>query len=209
MLKAVIFDFDGTIADTLPIIVTIANRLSGEFHYPRITDPEKFRDKTLFQVIRKELKIPILKLPLFKRRIMQGYRKEFVNVLPFTGMSDVIAELRRKHLVGILTSNNKKYVEMVLKKGGIKVDFIHARSPLFGKHRDIIMALRKHFIKRDEAIYVGDEVRDIEACRRARVRIISVTWGLNTRRIIKEYKPDFMAERPEEILKIAQKSSNS
>ena len=48
-------------------------------------------------------------------------------------------------------------------------------------------------------IYVGDEVRDIEASQSARVASIAVTWGFNSRDILSEAKPSFLAHSPSDL----------
>ena len=73
---------------------------------------------------------------------------------------------------------------------------------MFGKHRSLKRLLKTYHMKPAETIYIGDEVRDIEACRKAKVQIIAVTWGFNSKRILERAKPDFIADKPEDIVKI-------
>ena len=65
----------------------------------------------------------------------------------------------------------------------------------------------KHLLKEKnfsngDMVYVGDEVRDIKAAKKARVRVIAVTWGLNSRKILEKEHPDYLVDRPQELLKI-------
>jgi phosphoglycolate phosphatase-like HAD superfamily hydrolase len=47
------------------------------------------------------------------------------------------------------------------------------------------------------AVYVGDEVRDIVAARKAGVDVAAVSWGYNTREVLAKHEPDYLIERPE------------
>src|SRR5262245_13801927 len=63
---------------------------------------------------------------------------------------------------------------------------------------NIRACLRAHQVEElFEAVvgYVGDEVRDIEAARKA-----AVTWGFNTRDLLARHRPDHLVERPDQLL---------
>ena len=51
-------------------------------------------------------------------------------------------------------------------------------------------------------IYVGDTVSDIKACNTAGVKIIAACWGYQSRKRLAEYEPDFIAEKPSDVMKI-------
>jgi phosphoglycolate phosphatase len=51
-------------------------------------------------------------------------------------------------------------------------------------------------------LYVGDEVRDIQACKKSFVKIIAVTWGFDIPDVLKSHNPDFLVSTPKEILDI-------
>ena len=57
-------------------------------------------------------------------------------------------------------------------------------------------------MKAHEAVYVGDEVRDIVACRRIGMPIISVTWGFNSADFLASAGPNHLAQSPEELRQI-------
>ena len=62
--------------------------------------------------------------------------------------------------------------------------------------------MEKHNLKPQEIIYVGDEVRDIQACKKIGVKIIAVSWGYNSKEILDREKPDYLVNKPIEIPKI-------
>ena len=81
-------------------------------------------------------------------------------------------------------------------------DGVYFKSGIFLKHIAINKIVKKYKLKKREVVVVGDEVRDIEAARKSRIKIISVSWGYNNRRIILKNKPDYFIEKPKDILKI-------
>jgi len=54
----------------------------------------------------------------------------------------------------------------------------------------------------EDVIYIGDEVRDIEAARAAGIKIASVTWGYNLESILTENKPDYIVTQPRDLLNL-------
>ncbi len=71
--------------------------------------------------------------------------------------------------------------------------------PLTGKARRLRGTARALKVKPAEAVYVGDEVRDIEAARSAGMRVIAVTWGFNDEKLLASYTPDAIARKPSEL----------
>lgn len=205
MIKTVIFDFDGTIADTLTTIVKLFNSHAREFDLPPITkkELEVYRNKSPFEII-KEFGIALIKLPFIAAKIRGELNKEITSVELFTKVRNVIDRLKNTGFrLGILSSNSKENIEKFLKANNFEIfDFIHSEENILGKGKALGNLLKTHRLKNDEVIYVGDEVRDIEACRENEVKIISVTWGFNKRQILNVGKPDFLVSKPQEILKI-------
>jgi phosphoglycolate phosphatase-like HAD superfamily hydrolase len=62
--------------------------------------------------------------------------------------------------------------------------------------------LRRYGIRKEEVLYVGDEIRDITATKNIGVDIASVDWGYNSREGLEEHKPEYLISEPEELLTI-------
>ena len=75
--RTLIFDFDGTLADTLPRIVAISNRLAAEFGYRQVReeDVEALRGQRSREVLR-QLRVPVYKIPTIARRFKSELQKE-------------------------------------------------------------------------------------------------------------------------------------
>ncbi len=208
MIKAVVFDFDGTLADTLMLSVEAGNEVGRELGLRPLDerDIERLREMDVRELVTKELHLPMYRLPFFVKRIQGIIRGKTSRIRFYNGMKQVVRRIAKNHQVIILTSSPEDIVRKVLEKERIGcIKTIFSGRSLFGKHVMIGRLLKKYRLKREEIVYVGDEVRDIVACRKAGVRIISVSWGFNSRKRLISEKPDFIADKPDEILKIVGK----
>ncbi len=202
VVKAVIFDFDGTLIDSLDAFIAAATQLSGRFGYSADQDIASLRKKGPLEILRGELRWSWLKIVLYIRAMRPLVHAE-TRKRPFIrGMKAVLRALQKRYVVGILTSNSKAVVEEVLARERIGVSFIKGGTAVFGKHRALKRLLKRLRLKPSDVIYVGDELRDIKACRRAGVRIAAVTWGLNAEEALAAAKPDFLIRTPKELLTI-------
>lgn len=69
--------------------------------------------------------------------------------------------------------------------------------------------LKQHNIDSAQAIYVGDETRDVEAAKRVAIATVSVTWGFNTRDILETYQPTHIIDTPLELVHLLNRESSS
>tara|TARA_Y100000310_G_scaffold338917_1_gene429942 strand:+ start:5183 stop:5806 length:624 start_codon:yes stop_codon:yes gene_type:complete len=199
MIKAVIFDLDGTLVDSLPLIIELANRFSEKFGYKKIENIPALRNKGIAEII-KDLGLPIYKLPLLIKKMRRKAKDKLKDVKIFEGIKSVIEKLSNKYVIGILTTNSKKYVKYMLRREKITcISFVFSSSSLFGKDIVLKKILKKKKLKSNEVLYVGDELRDIKACKKAGVKVIAVSWGFNSKSLLVKGNPDFIAEKPVDI----------
>jgi len=172
--KALIFDFDGTIADTQGTFIAIANRLAPQFGYQPL-EPEQIshlRNLHSREVIRAS-GLPFYKLPFFLQRAKRELSRDIHTVQPIPGMDAALHELRaRGYRLGIVTSNLPANVETFLRLHQLQdlFEFVRAGIALFGKSRSLRRALRDLDLPPCAAVYCGDETRDVEAARRCAIR---------------------------------------
>lgn len=201
-VRVVIFDFDGTIGDTFWQGLEILNDLSKEFGF-RSLPPEELdaaRDMTTRQLMR-HLGISSRKLPSVASQGVRRLRARIGEVKPIAGMPEVLRQLHAQGLrLGIVTSNSEENVGLFLRNHDLEIfEFVRSSSRLLGKAREIRQAMKKQGFTAGEAIFVGDETRDIEACKRAGMRCIAVTWGYNSARVLAAQNPRVMIERTDEL----------
>ena len=202
MTKAIVFDFDGTLADTLPITVSCVNKLADEYGYEKKEIFGKIRNKTMRQIIKDELGLSMIQIPGYLKKLKPLIEREKEKASLFAGIPEVLEELSKKYILFILTSNAPEIVDHVLGENKPMIDFIFSNTSLFGKHKVLQALLAERNLKRDEIVYIGDEVRDIEAAKKLGVKVVAVTWGYNSKKLLEKERPDYLVEKPEEILKI-------
>ncbi len=201
----IIFDFDGTIVDSMRIMFGVVNRFAQSEGLKKIdiNEIESFREKGSREIIR-ELGIPFYKLPLFVRRIRRELEEYIGTTEVVDGLNMVLSELKRRNVrMGILTSNSRRNVENFLRNKIEDIfEFVYCGSSLFGKDRVLRQLMREKQIDRSRVVYVGDETRDIEAAKKCGVKSVGVTWGYNSRKPLEKIDPDLIIDKPDELLKL-------
>jgi phosphoglycolate phosphatase-like HAD superfamily hydrolase len=201
-----IFDFDGTIADTIQEGLQIVNELAPKYGFD-VIDAEKadsLRDLGTREVVRR-VGIRPRSIPGFLSEAKSKLRERMERIKPFRGIPESLRTLCERDVrLGILTSNSRANVEMFLEKWELRglFDFLETGSPIFGKARLLRRILEKSS-SGERAIYVGDETRDIVAARRVGVRSAAVCWGANSRAALEELEPDFLLEHPSDLVPLA------
>ena len=202
--KVILFDFDGTIADTYQAIADITNQLSTEFGYKALNQEELLLIKNLStREIVKLSEISIFKLPFLVRRIRTELSKEIAELNAIENIDRVLRELKSQgYVLGIVTSNNRENVDLFLQNNQLShlFSYIYSSTGIFSKHRVIDRAIKSHRLNRNNVIYVGDETRDIRSARKSRIYSIAVSWGFNAAEILAKHQPDYLIDRPSELL---------
>jgi phosphoglycolate phosphatase len=202
---AMIFDFDGTIANTFDAIIEVLNSLSAEFGY-RTAQPEEIAELTALgpRELAQRVGLPWHKLPFLATRVRKEMLGRMSEIQPYEGIPTVLQGLReRGAVVGMLTSNKRENVDAFLAHHpSLSFDFISAGSGLFSKDQRLRRLARTRGYALCDVSYVGDEVRDIEAARRLGVRMIAVGWGFSAPKLLAAHSPDHLIMTPSELLSL-------
>ena len=204
--KVIIFDFDGTIADTVDALVTIANRLALEFGYVPINSQELvlLRNLTAREII-KYSGVSLFKIPFMMKKVKGELKDKIPELKPIEGINAALIELHNQgYHLGIITSNSQENVNQFLKCHSLDYlfDFIYSGVTIFGKTTIINNVLRQKHFKPEAVIYVGDETRDIESAKKANIKVIAVSWGFNSSEALSKQNPDFLIHHPSELLAV-------
>lgn len=202
----IIFDFDGTIAQTFDSAMKILDQLSVRFGHRGLKDEDimQLRNEGKWEGLFESLGIDPAIIPEVVERGRSGLAEEIENIEPVEGMKRALLQLKADgYELGILTSNSRETVEKFLGNNGLDFfDFIYPEIGLWSKDKVLVKLLQDKELKPGQTVYVGDETRDIDAAKKAGVRVVAVSWGYNARKILKEQNPDYLVENPKDLVEI-------
>ena len=210
-MSVILFDFDGTIADSIDVAVTIINRLAEDFGYKRLDLDEIRRLQNLSsREIIKQSEVSIFALPFLVRRFRAELNREIESLQLIPGMREALLTLRQQgDRLGIVSSNSEENVRVFLNAQGLEsiFDWVASSPKIFGKSRVIKRLIRQNRLDPQTVFYVGDETRDIEAAKKSRARSIAVSWGFNSRQVLATHEPDFLIQHPKEFAAIVHRDT--
>ncbi len=201
----ILFDFDGTIADTLPLGFELYNEIADQYNFISADDSElpQLMNMSITEILHLK-NIPLYMVPIALFNVKKKMKQRLSEVKPFAGIRDFLNNLKQAgYHLSIISSNSKENMEKFFEMNDIKVfNYIYSSTSLFGKDK-----LIKHYLKAvkttpDKVIYIGDELRDIEAARTSNIKVISVTWGYNDQDILIKNNPDYLAKNIAELQNI-------
>lgn len=203
-----IFDFDGTIADTLEAVVRITNRIAPEYGYPPTT-PEKlkFYQSLSTKEMLKQSEIPLFRLPFLVRRVRREMGAELPSVAVAAELKETLQVLAdTEHQLMIMSSNTQSNIESFLRQHSIShlFDSVIGSVGLLSKARTLKRIIQRGGIDFSQVIYVGDETRDIDASKQVGVLVAAVTWGFSSREALATQEPAFLIDHPKQLIGAAQ-----
>lgn len=204
-MKTIIFDFDGTLADSHQVFMNAWNAHAKKYKYKEVVydDLEATKHLTIHERA-KLFEFPMHKLPLILPKIYRYFKDNVHDVQLFKGIKEMLYELaNRGHRIVILSSNKKENIQLLLRQEQIDcVSEVLTSRKLFGKDIVLKKFMRQHNMDCEDILYVGDEVRDIIACNKVNVPFMWVSWGLDGQELIEKENPKYIVHSPNEMIKI-------
>ncbi|MEY2371109.1 HAD-IA family hydrolase [Lysinibacillus capsici] len=204
-MKHIIFDFDGTLADSTAVFASAWNTLAQKYKFKGIELKEIDTLKKLSISERSKLfDFPMYKLPMILPQFYKLYRQSLNDVHLFDGMKELLIEIdKRGYKILIISSNSKENILEFLKMNGIHcVADVLCSNRIFGKDKVMKKFLKEANVDSSDVVYIGDEQRDIVACKKAGVPIIWVEWGYDAKEVVQNEEPEYSVTTPQEILEI-------
>ncbi|WKL56662.1 HAD hydrolase-like protein [Asticcacaulis sp. ZE23SCel15] len=203
--KLVIFDFDGTLADSFGWFLDIFDEVADKFGYDR-GDRDNLcalRDMGARELLSHH-RVPMWKLPMIMTHVRRLQGQHIDRIALFDGIGEVITTLKRQGVtVAVVTSNARENVETVLGADiATLIDHYACGASLFGKGPKFKALLKSVGLEPGCVLCVGDEIRDIEAGRMAGFKVGAVSWGFANPDRLRRENPDHLFERPQDILKV-------
>lgn len=201
-MKYVIFDFDGTLADSNHLFMKAWNLFADQYHYDYVTEEDLVTSKNLTIHERaKKYGFPMHKLPIILPKVYRYFKEHIDEVQLFEGISEMLNSLQQEgYKIVIISSNAKENIELILKQQQVHaVSKVLTSSRLFGKDTVIKKFMKQQQLTRGDVLYVGDEIRDIIACNKVGVPFVWVSWGLDGYELIEKEKPSYIVHSPKEL----------
>lgn len=202
-IKAVIFDFDGTLSNSGDWFLTIVDHLADRFGFRRVNDDEveMLRHRPTREVIA-YLGISRWKLPLIARYTRKLVARNIHEIALFPGVGAMLDQLARTGTrMALVTSNAEANARAILgPENAARFEFYAAGSSLFGKAPKFRKVLKQMRLDAADVLSVGDETRDIDAAREVGMRAGAVLWGYAAEDALKAVKPDALFHTQQDLL---------
>jgi len=178
--RLVIFDFDGTLADSLPWLHSVFADLAREFGFrnPAAGELEALRRAPPRDALAL-LEVARWKMPFIAARVRRRMAAELHAIRVFAGVDEVLERLEAAGVtLAVVSSNSRRNVERVLgPTAAARVAHWACGAGLLGKASLFKRVLARSGIPAAHAICIGDEIRDAQAARAAGVAFGAVSWG--------------------------------
>lgn len=203
--RLAIFDFDGTLGDSFPFFIRVFNQLAEQHGFKGI-DPDlatTFRHYTPRQMM-ELVGMPAWKLPLVAKSFISLMKQNAASISLFEHIDDTLLHLANNGVtLAIVSSNSYDNISQILGPANTKlISQFECGMSIFGKVVRIRKVLKKSGIPNHEAIYIGDQVTDLEAAHKAKVAFGAVSWGYGTIESLREHFPEEEFDRVSSISRI-------
>lgn len=197
----VIFDLDGTLADSLPWFRRNVNDVADRFGFRRIEDEDvdSLRQAGSREILRR-LKVPLWKLPAIAGHMRRMKAKHLADIPLFPGTQAMLHSLRDAGLtLALVSSDNEVNARRQLGDAANLFSHFDCGASLFGKAAKFRRVVRRAGLPPSQAIAIGDEIRDIEAARAAGIACGAVMWGYAAPDALRALAPDLAFERLDDL----------
>lgn len=206
--KAVIFDYDGVIVDSLEVVHLIYKEIAKHFNFPVFSDLKRnidFYDVDWKKTLRKVGIMTKDDIEKIKQLYIEHFNKhkDLTRLVP--GIKEVLEALKKEYKLAVASNNFKSQIEEILKQFSI----LHYFDVVVGGEKEIlkpdptilIECMKKLKTNPQETVYIGDMDGDILAGRNAKLKkVIAVTYGYHSHDKLKELNPDAIVHKTEDLL---------
>ncbi|WP_024507028.1 HAD-IA family hydrolase [Bradyrhizobium sp. ARR65] len=199
----VIFDLDGTLADSFPWFRHHVNGVADRYGFRRVADEdvESLRHAGSREIL-DHLEVPLWKLPLIARHMRRLKGLHISDIPLFDGAEMMLRKLADGGFrLALVSSDSEGNARKQLREAAALFSYFDCGASIFGKAAKFRRVVKRAGIKPAQAIAIGDETRDIEAARAAGIACGAVQWGFAAPQALKALAPDLMFERMEDIVR--------
>lgn len=213
MIKAVIFDLDGTLAYTLEDLRQGMNLMLEEVGYPLRTTEDilaavncgalEFVRRSLPEEVRADEAIVDKCYKIYNKRYAEHYLDKTVL---YEGMKETVLAFKNMGMkLGVLSNKGDEHTNGIVRKlfDNSVFDHIQGCLPQFPTKPNPTSALYiadKFGVKSSEVLYVGDSNVDMETARNAEFFACGCTWGYRSAQILIDSGASVLVSHPKELL---------
>ena len=202
----IVFDFDGTLADTMSSSIAIFQEIGPGLGLKPYADVDAARAMPTRKLLRK-IGVTFWNLPRVVRAFQACVAQHAHEIKLHPGIAEALVAIHATGTtLGILSSNREDNIRKCLAANGVEplFKFVVGYPQLFGKARALRRIRRRQGFKHSQLMYVGDETRDLQAARRAGLKSGAACWGYHTPELLARYKPTMLLRTPAELVALAQ-----
>jgi len=200
--RLVIFDFDGTLANSLAWFRVAINEAAALHGFRRTSagELEALRSKGPGEIMR-HLDIPVWKVPRVVRTMRAAMSRDIERIPLFDGVGELLRRLRAAGIaLAVVTSNSRDNVSRILgPQNALLFDFYACGVPVMGKRARFRKLVRESGFAPREVLCVGDELRDLDAAQQEGLAFGGVSWGYSAPEALAGRSPSVMFHRLDEI----------
>lgn len=213
MIKACIFDLDGTLTDTLDSLVYSVNETLKEMNLSTITSEQcqAFVGNGAKRLLEDSLDAAGDMGHTRIEEAMRIYKRIFdVNctyqVKPYDGIMELLKELKTGNIkIAVLSNKPHGQTVKVVKEviGNTVIDWAQGQQEQVARKPDpeaVYAILDRFGVTKEECLYIGDSEVDIKTGHNAGVTTVGVTWGFRTREQLEEAGALNLINKAEELL---------
>lgn len=200
----VIFDFDGTLADSFPWVLGAMNEVADRFKFRRVREGEleDLRRCDAREVMRR-LGIQGWKLPMIARYVRARMAEDIDQIQLFPGAGDLIDQLADSGVkLAVVSANGEDTIRSVLGSRADRFTAMSAGVSLFGKRGKLLRMSRLAKVEAARALVIGDEIRDLNAARAAHMAFGAVAWGLTRPEAFSRVAPEAVFHQMADISRL-------
>jgi phosphoglycolate phosphatase len=200
--RLAIFDFDGTLADSLPWFRASFQETITRFGLTPTTSEELESMRGLSgREIMARLGVSMWQLPAIANDMRKRKLAAASQISLFDGILAMLSDLQRLNIkTAIVSSDSEASIRQVLGPATDLIAGFDCGAAMFGKHWKFRRVARRLGIKPAETICIGDEIRDIEAAKAAEMDSGAVAWGFALPAALQAAGPTHLFNSIEEMI---------
>ena len=203
-MKLLLFDFDGVLVDSLDVYEKTVTQCLAQINHPLKRGRQEFLelfDGNFYEMLAQK-GVDLDKFMTTSVDILS--QVNYSEIKPFDAMRPVLQELKKKHCLIVISSNDTPTIREALRLYGFEDIFqeILGSDFMLSKKEKILYAIKKYSVMPSDIYYIGDTIGDIKEGKQAGVRTIGITWGWHDKTKMVLSNPDYLFDDPQDLLQL-------